>query len=175
MKSYILKFGKHKGQNFFDTPVSYQEWLLRQEWFKEAAEIMKIISDFEDAEEKVYQEKFKANQDKIDYILNNALSVIGKRINAYAWQYDNAGSMLGVISKVEFSKIHKADRNKSIYYDKMDINVFVDGEVDNSVASFAPKMSSFKFTHYEFYTLLIDGKLPKANRLLNSGVEAELI
>ena len=30
----ILKFGKHKGQKFEDTPKSYQNWLLNQDWFK---------------------------------------------------------------------------------------------------------------------------------------------
>ena len=30
----ILKFGKHKGQNFYNTPKSYQDWLLAQDWFK---------------------------------------------------------------------------------------------------------------------------------------------
>ena len=30
----ILKFGKHKGSNFYNTPKSYQNWLLKQEWFK---------------------------------------------------------------------------------------------------------------------------------------------
>jgi len=30
----ILKFGKHKGQEFENTPKSYQLWLLSQDWFK---------------------------------------------------------------------------------------------------------------------------------------------
>lgn len=30
----ILKFGKYKGERFQDTPVSYQQWLMNQEWFK---------------------------------------------------------------------------------------------------------------------------------------------
>lgn len=29
-----LKFGKHKGQNFYETPKNYQSWLLSQAWFK---------------------------------------------------------------------------------------------------------------------------------------------
>lgn len=29
-----LKFGKYKGQQFENTPKSYQEWLLKQNWFK---------------------------------------------------------------------------------------------------------------------------------------------
>ena len=31
---FILRFGKHKGQNFSRVPKSYQEWLLKQDWFK---------------------------------------------------------------------------------------------------------------------------------------------
>jgi hypothetical protein len=33
-KNFILPFGQYKGQNFATTPASYQQWLLRQEWFK---------------------------------------------------------------------------------------------------------------------------------------------
>jgi len=29
-----LKFGKFKGQQFNSTPIWYQDWLLKQEWFK---------------------------------------------------------------------------------------------------------------------------------------------
>ena len=29
-----LKFGKFKGQKFNETPAWYQEWLLKQDWFK---------------------------------------------------------------------------------------------------------------------------------------------
>ena len=30
----ILKFGKFKGEKFEDTPIWYQEWLMKQDWFK---------------------------------------------------------------------------------------------------------------------------------------------
>jgi len=30
----VLKFGKHKGEMFQNTPISYQNWLLKQSWFK---------------------------------------------------------------------------------------------------------------------------------------------
>jgi len=33
-QNFQLKFGKHKGQMFHDTPKSYQTWLLNQDWFK---------------------------------------------------------------------------------------------------------------------------------------------
>ena len=29
-----LRFGKYKGQQFENTPKSYQNWLLKQDWFK---------------------------------------------------------------------------------------------------------------------------------------------
>lgn len=29
-----LRFGKYKGQQLKDTPKSYQNWLLSQDWFK---------------------------------------------------------------------------------------------------------------------------------------------
>ena len=34
MKNFTLKFGKYKGMQFLSTPVSYQNWLLNQDWFK---------------------------------------------------------------------------------------------------------------------------------------------
>lgn len=32
--NFTLKFGKYKGQNFVNTPKSYQDWLTAQDWFK---------------------------------------------------------------------------------------------------------------------------------------------
>lgn len=34
MTNFTMKFGKYKGQQFLTTPKSYQEWLLKQDWFK---------------------------------------------------------------------------------------------------------------------------------------------
>jgi hypothetical protein len=34
MTNFTLKFGKFKGMNFNATPVWYQEWLVKQDWFK---------------------------------------------------------------------------------------------------------------------------------------------
>jgi hypothetical protein len=34
MKDFTLKFGKFNGQMFLSTPLSYQSWLLSQDWFK---------------------------------------------------------------------------------------------------------------------------------------------
>lgn len=40
--SFILKFGKYKGQNFSSTPKWYQSWLLRQEWFKVPTQLTEV-------------------------------------------------------------------------------------------------------------------------------------
>ena len=34
MTNFTLKFGKYKGEQFSNTPKSYQDWLLSQNWFK---------------------------------------------------------------------------------------------------------------------------------------------
>ena len=59
----ILAFGKFKGQNFNDTPVWYQTWLLKQDWFnapQQSTESYALVEngvihtndlDFEDANE----------------------------------------------------------------------------------------------------------------------------
>lgn len=53
MTNFILKFGKYKGQKFSSTPKSYQDWLLKQDWFKVPATteakydvIRKFVSEF---------------------------------------------------------------------------------------------------------------------------------
>ena len=40
--SFILKFGKFKGQNFNTTPDWYQSWLLKQDWFKVPAQLNEV-------------------------------------------------------------------------------------------------------------------------------------
>ena len=44
MTNFILKFGKHKGQEFNSTPLSYQNWLLNQDWFKMPTELTPLQS-----------------------------------------------------------------------------------------------------------------------------------
>jgi hypothetical protein len=39
----ILKFGKFKGQNFDTTPIWYQNWLLKQDWYKKPIEQDSLI------------------------------------------------------------------------------------------------------------------------------------
>ena len=39
MENFILKFGKYKGQQFFDVPQSYQNWLLEQKFTVGQSEI----------------------------------------------------------------------------------------------------------------------------------------
>ena len=45
MKNFILKFGKYKGQQFLSTPTSYQNWLLKQDWFKMPQESKEVKYD----------------------------------------------------------------------------------------------------------------------------------
>jgi len=50
MKNTILKFGKYKGQDFYSTPKSYQNWLISQDWFKapkQAADLWNVVVVFE--------------------------------------------------------------------------------------------------------------------------------
>ena len=42
MSNFTLKFGKHKGQLFLSTPVSYQNWLLKQDWFKVPVQLTEV-------------------------------------------------------------------------------------------------------------------------------------
>jgi hypothetical protein len=44
MENFTLKFGKHKGQQFLNTPLSYQNWLLSQDWFKVSSNEEKMPS-----------------------------------------------------------------------------------------------------------------------------------
>jgi len=39
----ILKFGKYKGEKFQDTPISYQNWLMKQDWFNKPKTVKKAI------------------------------------------------------------------------------------------------------------------------------------
>ena len=49
MENFTLKFGKFKGQKFNQTPVSYQNWLKQQEWFKMPTQsTSKTISELSD-------------------------------------------------------------------------------------------------------------------------------
>lgn len=38
--NFTLKFGKYKGQQFDQTPKFYQDWLLKQDWFKFPTELV---------------------------------------------------------------------------------------------------------------------------------------
>ena len=42
MQNFTLKFGKYKGHQFLSTPTSYQEWLLKQNWFKLPTQLTEV-------------------------------------------------------------------------------------------------------------------------------------
>lgn len=46
MKNFILKFGKYKGLEFLSTPISYQNWLLSQDWFKLPNNTIEVDMDY---------------------------------------------------------------------------------------------------------------------------------
>lgn len=51
MNNFTLKFGKYKGLQFLSTPVSYQNWLLSQDWFKAPT----VLTDLQKAQKMVSQ------------------------------------------------------------------------------------------------------------------------
>jgi len=91
------------------------------------------------------------NQEK-GTLVERAQVLIGKKIVAEGWQRDNGGGISGVITKIE-SSIHNR------------ICVCVDK--DDNVS-----MDDMVFCEKHIEILLKDGKLPKANPLLNSGTNA---
>ena len=80
-------------------------------------------------------------------------ALIGKKIWASGWHYDNGGSISGTI---EF-----------INYKFGSYNVYVSDKTPSS-------MSSFSFTEEQLCKLLEDGELPPSNRLLNAGTDAKV-
>jgi uncharacterized protein (DUF3820 family) len=49
--NFTLKFGKYKGQQFNQTPKSYQDWLLAQDWFK----VPTVLTPLQQAEKNISQ------------------------------------------------------------------------------------------------------------------------
>jgi len=49
MKNFTLKFGKYKGLQFLSTPISYQTWLLAQDWFKMPV----VLTEMQQAQKRV--------------------------------------------------------------------------------------------------------------------------
>ena len=83
-------------------------------------------------------------------------SLIGKTITADGWLRDNSGLISGKITEV------------TPKYGGLEWIVRVDPD---SAAS----METFTFTAQAMATLISDGKLPEANRLLNSGTNARIM
>lgn len=60
--NFTLKFGKYKGQNFRNTPQSYQDWLLSQDWFKLPTEASSSnLSQVEKAYSSAHNSMLKSN------------------------------------------------------------------------------------------------------------------
>jgi hypothetical protein len=143
--SFTLKFGKYKGQNFNSTPISYQKWLLVQNWFKIPTQSLESIS------KSVIVDK---------YTLQDFQSLIGKYIKASGWHYDNSGNMSGTIISIEPYSVDSLG--------KTNYTIIV-------MASKNSTQNEMTFNYRHLVELLEKGKLPEANILLNTGTDAEII
>jgi hypothetical protein len=90
-------------------------------------------------------------------LVQNAQVLIGKTIFAEGWHYDNGGMIDGVITEIERGRFG-------------DLEYIVRVDTKNPLS-----MYSFTFKKSELEKLLTDGKLPTANKFLNTGTNAEII
>ena len=89
-------------------------------------------------------------------LLSQAQSLIGKTIIADGWQYDNSGMISGKITEIKKGR-----------FGDLEYIVCVEPNSPFSMYSF-----TFKSSHIEI--LLAEGKLPIANKFLNSGTNAQI-
>jgi len=89
-------------------------------------------------------------------LLEQSQSLIGKSIIADGWQRDNSGMISGIITKIVKGRFG-------------DLEYIVHVEPDTSFS-----MDSFTFKSSHLEILLADGKLPIANKFLNSGTNANI-
>lgn len=85
-----------------------------------------------------------------------AQSLIGKRIIADGWHYDNGGFASGLVTKVE-------SQSGGLSY-----KVSVEPDHIGS-------MGSYTFRAAEMVTLVTRGELPEANKYLNTGTNAKIV
>jgi hypothetical protein len=90
----ILKFGKFKGQEFCNTPKYYQEWLLKQDWFKKdesynpskeiskGSGMLKNWNGHSKAGEAIYDNIFEAEKAEENLIFNDS--------NLWSSRYDGS-------------------------------------------------------------------------------------
>jgi hypothetical protein len=90
-------------------------------------------------------------------LLETAQSLIGKTIIADGWQRDNGGMISGKITEIQKGR-----------FGDLEYIIHVEPTTELSMDEM-----TFKKQHLEI--LLADGKLPEANRLLNSGTNAKII
>lgn len=89
-------------------------------------------------------------------LLSRSQSLIGKTISAQGWQRDNSGSISGIITEIIKGRFG-------------DLEYIVCVEPNSPFS-----MNDFTFTSRHLEILLADGKLPEANKFLNSGTNAEI-
>jgi hypothetical protein len=90
-------------------------------------------------------------------LLEQSQSLIGKSICADGWQRDNSGMISGVITEITKGRFG-------------DLEYIVHVEPNTAFS-----MDSFTFNASHLKMLLADGKLPIANKFLNSGTNANIL
>ena len=95
-------------------------------------------------------------QSTLPCTLELAQTLIGRTIHADGWHYDNGGFISGVITKIDSR------------YGGLEYTVTVEPDHSSS-------MKTYTFKAGQMLKLITEGKLPKANQLLNTGTNAELV
>ena len=99
------------------------------------------------------QMKIKGNLDKFQ-------ALVGKKLSAYGWNYDNFGTCNGIITKIG-----------ALESGKIEVSI---NDTRSASAKANSAMNSFTFNINQLETLLTKGELSKPNKMLNSGTEASV-
>lgn len=178
-QNLVLKFGLHKGKKFYETPLEYQQWLVKQSWFKEGEDIKKEMDEQErikeqyrlkqeeERQQKIALNKLR-NEEKVKEVLERKDELIGKEIHAYGWQYDNSGQMDGIVDKVVISR----NTTNKYGFTELELTVSIPKKDAINDSFRMPSMDSFTFNLEQAYLLITKGKFEATSKLLNTGKEA---
>ena len=118
MKNLRLNFGKHKGQHLSNTPNDYQNWLNRQDWFKDyIKKCHKILNQLpKELTKAIYslEEKYK---DYGDYYFTDlkTLNLINRYYDDYVfnWKLNTETTTQDIWVDVFWEILHNQNENKS--------------------------------------------------------------
>jgi hypothetical protein len=95
MTNQTLTFGKFKGQKFNETPKYYQDWLLKQDWFKVSNKVynpskeisnlsssLKNWNGYSKSGQNIYDSIFEAEKAEENLIFNDS--------NTWSSRYDGS-------------------------------------------------------------------------------------